>query len=181
MAKIWPVYDGLHPTRGEPWAELPGSEAIALLDLRPSSFLTASSTTPRFGDVSKDQWYRGFQHVVAELDDADATNGWRAGFYRSDIAPREVYRRLIEQALVAELGSADVIRVDYEPAVDSLGRDALRIMVVIAPGSAERLSRRALKASVRLNARLQELGDERTPLIEYATELELAQDAGAQP
>lgn len=33
MAKIWPVYDGKVPTIGQPWAELPLTEAMRLFEL----------------------------------------------------------------------------------------------------------------------------------------------------
>ena len=80
---------------------------------------------------------------------------------------------------MAELGAENVVRVEFEPATDSQGQDALKITVVIAPGSTEKLAKGAsLSALVRLQERLSKMRDDRTPIIEYATEAELAQDGG---
>jgi hypothetical protein len=81
--------------------------------------------------------------------------------------------------LVEELGKDNVVRVDWEPTVDSQGGEALKITVVIAPGSVEKLKNGAvLDAMVKLQERLRQMGDDRFPIIDYATEAELAQDAG---
>jgi hypothetical protein len=179
MAKIWPVYVGINPTIGEPWAVLPITEAMALFELRPQDFVSDLTTTPRFGDVRRDFWFAGFKYIVVEVDRTEAQKiGLEPGFYRSRIAPKEAFRRLIEQPFVAEFGNKNVLRVNYEPTTDSWGRDALRITVVIAPRAARRLAKGALDASIKLQERLQQMGDHRTPIIEYATEAELAQDAG---
>jgi hypothetical protein len=178
MAKIWPVYEGMNPTIGEPWAVLQASEAIILFELEPEDFVSDLTGTPRFGDVRHDLWFAGFKYIVVEIDRAEGRKiGWKPGFYRSRIAPKEAFRRLIEQPFVAELGKKNVVRVEYESTIDSWGRDALKITVVIAPGAARRLAKGTLNASVKLRERLEEIGDERTPIIEYATEAELAQDA----
>jgi hypothetical protein len=80
---------------------------------------------------------------------------------------------------VAELGAENVVRAEYEPTTDSQGRDALKVTVVIAPGATKRLKgQSALSALVGVQKRLREMGEDRTPIIEYATEAELAQDAG---
>jgi len=81
--------------------------------------------------------------------------------------------------LAAELGEDNIVRLDWEPTTDSQGREALKITVVIPPGATRKLRDGAvLDASVRLRERLREMGENRTPIVEYATEAELAQDAG---
>jgi len=78
---------------------------------------------------------------------------------------------------VAALGDENVVRVEFEPTTDSQGQDALKIIVVIAPGTTEKLAEGAsLTALVRLQERLSAMRDDRTPIIEYATEAELVQD-----
>jgi len=180
MAKIWPVYEGKEPTKGGPWADLPISEAVALFELQEDGFVSNSRTTPRFGAVDRDLWYLGYKHIVVEIGASEARRiGWKPGFYKSRVKPNDAFGRLIRQALAAELGDENVVRVEYEPAIDSQGRDALGITVVIAPGATTKLKPgAALDALVRLRSRLHEMREERTPIVEYATEAELAQDGG---
>lgn len=180
MAKIWPVYEGREPTMGGPWADLPVSEAVAIFELRPDDLVSDITATPRFGDVGRDLISAGFKHIVVEVDGREARRAkWKPGFYRSRIAPKEAFGRLIQQALSSELGSDNVVRVEFEPATDSRGQDALRITVVIAPDATRRLKGESvIDARVHLQERLHEMRDDRVPLIEYATEAELAQDGG---
>lgn len=180
MAKIWPVYEGREPTRGGPWVEVPVSEAIALCDLRTQDFVSDPSKTPRFGDANRDLWYAGFKHVVAEIevDEARAAK-WKPGFYRSRLPPKEVFRRLIQQPLLGALGGDNVVRVEFAPGIDSEARGAIEITVVIAPDAIEKLSSgKQVDALVRLRGRLREMRVDRTPIIQYATEAELAEDVG---
>ena len=182
MAKIWRVYDGKEPTRGGPWAELPLSEALAVFELRPEDLVSDLATTPRFGDVNRDLWYAGLKHVVVEVEPNEARRGkWKPGFYKSHFTPREAFRRIIEQPIISELGNENVIRVEYEPTTNSQGRAALRIKVVVAPDATKKLANGSvLDALVKLQSRLDEFGEARTPIIEYATEAELEQDGSYQ-
>jgi hypothetical protein len=116
--------------------------------------------------------------VEVERNEGRRAN-WRPGFYASRVKPKEAFRRLIQQALVSELGADNVVRVDWEPTTDSQGRDAVRILVVIQPGAIKKFRTGAVAdALVKLHERLNEMGDDRTPIVHYATEAELAQDAG---
>jgi hypothetical protein len=180
MAKVWPVSEGREHTPPSPWAEIPLSEAIALFELRPQDFVSSLAAPPHFGNGDRDLWYAGFKHVVVEIEDDEGQKAkWKPGFYKSRIRPREARRRLIQQPLVAELGKDNVIRVEYEPTTDSQGRGALKITVVITPDATDRLANGVvLDALVRLRERLREMRDDRTPILEYATEAELAQDGG---
>ncbi len=180
MAKIWPVYEGREPTRGGPWADVPVSDAISLFELRREDFVSDLSATPRFGKGDRDLWYLGYKHIVVEIGRNEGRRiKWKPGFYRSRVKPEDAFAKLIQQALVSELGAENVVRVEYEPAIGSQGQDALKITVVIAPGAVKKLSKGAsLDALVRLQARLSEMRENRTPIIEYATEAELAHDGG---
>lgn len=180
MAKIWLAYEGREPTRGGPFAEVPVSEAVSIFELRPEDFVSDLATTPRFGDVDRDLWYLGHKRVVVEIGRSEGRRAkWKPGFYRSRVKPEDAFGRLIQQALVAELGAENVVRVEYEPTTDSQGQDALKIIVVIAPGATKKLATGAsLSALVRLQERLSQMREDRTPIIEYATEAELVQDGG---
>ncbi len=180
MAKIWPVYEGKEPTLGGPWASLPILEAVAIFDLRRDHFVSERATTPRFADVQRDLTFAGFKHIVVEVEPGEGRKEkWKPGFYRSPITPKEAFSKLVQHARTAKLGDNNVVRVELEPATDSTGHDALKVTVVIAPGATERLKNGAtLDALVNLQKRLNEMREDRLPIIEYATEAELEQDAG---
>lgn len=180
MAKIWPVYEGKHPTYGGPWSELPFSEAVALFELRPTDFVSGIAVTPRFGDADRDLTWVGFKHIVVEVDPDEAPKlKWKPGFYKSKVKPKEAFRRLLQHAVTPAFGVENIVRVNSEPAVNSLGLAALRIKIVLAPSAIDRLARGAvLDALVRLQEQLREMREDRTPIVEYATEEELAHDAG---
>ena len=182
MAEIWPVYEGKRLSVGMPWASLPLSEAIAIFGLRLDDFVSDSVEKLRSGDLERDLTYAGFKHIVVEVGSSEGRKEtWKPGFYRPPIKPKEAFDKLIQHALTAKLGDNNVVRVESEPTTDSRGRDALKVTVVIAPGATERLKNGAtLDALVSLQERLREMREDRLPIIEYATEAELAQDAGSQ-
>jgi hypothetical protein len=179
MANIWPVYEGERPTVGGPWAHLPLSEAIEICELRPSDFLSDLGNTPRFGPAGRDLTFAGFKHVVVEVEPDEAKRAkWEPGFYKSKIKPDDLFGRLIGQALIAKLGRNNVVRVVWQPTTDSQGEDAIGVTVVLKPGAVRRLQGETLiEALVSLRTRLRELRDDRVPIVHYATEAELAQDA----
>ena len=99
MAKIWPVYEGREPTRPEPWASMPFEEAIELLKLEKKGFLGGLETTPRFGDVSQDGWFRGYEHIIVQLDMVEAKRvNWSAGFYKAKVKPPDAFNLLLKRA-----------------------------------------------------------------------------------
>ena len=180
MAYIWPVYEGSEPTRGGPWADLAASAAVSIFELKPNHLL-CSEKCPRFGDETRDLTYAGYKHTVVEIDETEAREiNFLPGYYHSPVRPKEAFGRLIQQAFADEFGDENVARVEYEPTTDSQGHDALKITVVITPGSAKELAKWApLSALVRLHKRLGEMRQNRTPIIHYATESELAENAGS--
>ena len=75
----------------------------------------------------------------------------------------------------ANFGSQNVVRVESEPTTDSAGQEALNLLIVIAPDVVETINGDAVVDTlVQIIDRLQEAGDDRFPIIEYATEEELA-------
>jgi hypothetical protein len=180
MAKIWPVYEGKIPGIGSPWARLALREAIDLLELRADDHVSDLAPAAHFEDVDRDLGPAALEHVMVEIEkDEGRQLKWKPGFYKSKVSPREAFGRLIRQALAEKLGQENVVRVEYSRTTDSRGQDALKILVVIAPGAARRLANgAALDALVRLRQRLREMRDDRTPIVEYATEADLEQDGG---
>ncbi len=75
----------------------------------------------------------------------------------------------------ANLKPRNVVRVMAEPTVDSEGEDALRITIVIRSGVVAKITGDAfLNTLVELQNRLRTAGEDRFPIVEYATEEELA-------
>jgi hypothetical protein len=75
----------------------------------------------------------------------------------------------------ANFGAENVVRVESEPTVDSTGEEALDILIVVAPSLPDNFTGDdVVDTLVQISARLMESGDERLPLIRYATEEELA-------
>ncbi len=180
MARIWAFYEG--PTSPRAWADLPLSEAVDLLRLKSGSKFYLGLALPIFGDVTRDLWFADYKHVVVQILETDgARHPWRPGYWRSSVSPDEAFRRIMRRALVPALGDENLIRVDLAPSTDSRGHDALLITIVIAPGVAERLDGDAvLSARASLKAQLRAMGDDRTPIVQYATKAELAEDVSLQ-
>ncbi len=66
-------------------------------------------------------------------------------------------------------------RVFSEPIADSEGQEALHITIVLKPGGADRISGdMALDTLVEVERALRGANDDRFPIIDYATEEELA-------
>ena len=181
MAHIWPVSEGRDHTPPFPWADVQLSEAIKLCDLRQDDLVSSLAAPPRFADPDLDLWYAGFKHVVVEVEEDEARKAkWKPGFYRSRLRPKEVFRRLVEEPLVAVLGSDNVVRVEVAPTIDAAGRGAMLTTIVIAPDALPRLTNEALvDAEMRLQERLREMHVAGASIMEFATEAELAEDVGS--
>jgi hypothetical protein len=96
---------------------------------------------------------------------------------------------MVETAQIAEIAEKvarsnlkpEVVeKVFAKPSIDSEGREALQITIVIKPDTAARLDGDALLDTlVQIQDRLHEAGEERFAIVEYATEAEL--EAGDDP
>jgi hypothetical protein len=176
MADIWPVYEGREPTRGEPWLSLPLEDAIALFELKPLQFISDSSRTPRFGPHDRELSLFGYKHVVVEVyEDESRPPDWKAGFYRSPVPPKDAFNRILRYTLGPILGEANVLRVEHVPSTDSRGRVTAKVTVVLAPDARQHITGDiSLSAVGRLQNQLATMGAEGTPILQYATEDELA-------
>jgi hypothetical protein len=176
MADIWRVYEGKEPTRGRPWATLPLDEAIALLELRPEHYISDPSRTPRFGPQDRDLSLLGYKHVVVEVFPSERRPPrWKAGFYRSPVLPKDALNRILHNALAPALGKANVLRVEHVPSTDSEGRDTFWVTAILAPGAQRRITGdMSIDAVGLLQNVLAAFGVEGTPILQYATEEELA-------
>ena len=86
--------------------------------------------------------------------------------------------RIARDVATANLTSSTVRNIITESAIDSEGREALRITIVINPGAATKIKGdAALDTLVQIQDRLQKAGEDRFPIVEYATEEEL-QESG---
>jgi len=79
------------------------------------------------------------------------------------------------------VAEANLERIVTEPATDSEGKEALRIILVLKPGAAKILTGdQALDLLVGIQQKLQAEGEERFPIVEYATEQELVPKNGQE-
>ena len=85
----------------------------------------------------------------------------------------EVGRISMNAASVA-LQGAELSAVFGEPTFDSLGKDALVVTIVIRSGVEKISGDAAIDAFVRIQRDLSEAGEERFPIIEFATEEEMS-------
>jgi hypothetical protein len=87
---------------------------------------------------------------------------------------QEKIEEIAEQVAAANLGAANVDHAKSEPTIDSEGQEALRVTIVIPEEAVARLSGDAtLDTLVRMRDHLRDAGEERFPIIEYATQKEL--------
>jgi hypothetical protein len=95
--------------------------------------------------------------------------------YMSEMLDLETVTQISTEVARANFGSEHIVRVESEPAADSQGEEALNLLIVVAPSIVETMDGEAvLNTLVQIVDRLQQAGDERFPIIEYATEEELA-------
>jgi hypothetical protein len=86
--------------------------------------------------------------------------------------------KIAQDAAAANLTSSAISRVFSEDAIDSQGKDALRITIVINPDSIGKLTGDAVVDTlVGIRDRLRQAAEERFPIVEYSTEEEL-QESG---
>jgi hypothetical protein len=78
--------------------------------------------------------------------------------------------RIVGEVATSTLPRKAVDRVFSEPAIDSAGRDALRITIVIDEDAVSRISGDAAADTlVAVQRRLAEAGEDRFPIVGYAT------------
>ena len=83
--------------------------------------------------------------------------------------------------IATEVATANLSRQNFTSITsgsdtDSTGQEALRITIVIPAGAEKRIQgNAALSTLVQMQERLREAGEDRFPIIEYATERELAE------
>ncbi len=83
--------------------------------------------------------------------------------------------QVVGKAAEEALKGVALARVYSEPALDSDGRDALLVTIVLGSGQLEHMNGdKALDAIVRIQHALLNSGEERFPIIDFATEEELA-------
>jgi hypothetical protein len=86
-------------------------------------------------------------------------------------------QQIAQEVATANLASVNITSVSSSAAIDSEGHDALRIMIVIKPGAETKIKGdAALDTLVGIKERLRLEGEDRLPIVEYATKEEL--DAG---
>jgi len=88
--------------------------------------------------------------------------------------------RIVGDIAATTLIPEAVDHVFSESAIDSAGREALRITIVIDDEAVPKISGDAVVDTlVAVQRRLYEAGEERFPIVEYATVRELAESGGS--
>jgi len=83
--------------------------------------------------------------------------------------------------IATEVATANLSRQNFtsivsSSGIDSTGQEALRIRIIIPSGAEKRIKGTAtLSTLVQMQERLREAGEDRFPIIEYSTDLELAE------
>ncbi|OLB71494.1 MAG: hypothetical protein AUI16_23255 [Alphaproteobacteria bacterium 13_2_20CM_2_64_7] len=86
---------------------------------------------------------------------------------------------IVQKVASANLASDSIVSVNNSPTVDSVGDPALRIRITVTPVSTAAISGdAALRTLHEVHRLLQEQGEDRFPIIEYATPAE-AERAGS--
>ena len=94
MVKVWFVQEGSDPTQGEPQYDLPLEQCIEQLGLAKNLPRSGLDRPPRFDGAHTDL-PRDPRHVFCQVDEPEASeHGWEAAFYRLEISPKEVAKRL---------------------------------------------------------------------------------------
>ena len=84
-------------------------------------------------------------------------------------------RQIAEQVATANLSSANFTSIRSSTTTDSEGHEALRITIIIKPGAEAKIKGdAALDTLVQIQDRLRKEGEERLPIVEYATKEELS-------
>jgi hypothetical protein len=89
--------------------------------------------------------------------------------------------RIVGKVAKQHLGSGRVVKVYHALATDSTANEAVRITIVIRPDAVKHLKGDAvLDTLVHIQEQLNKAGDERVPIVEYATEEELKESGDPQ-
>jgi len=90
--------------------------------------------------------------------------------------------QIAEKAAAAALKRVGISRVVTEPTVDSDGHDALKVLVVFRRGITEQATgAEVVRTFLKVNQDLEKMGEERLPIIEFATEEELESELNGEP
>ena len=88
---------------------------------------------------------------------------------------------ITKAAATTTLGSQSFVDIANTAITDSTGHDALQITIVLTPASTDEVTgERALRTLSEIRKRLQEAGEERLPIVHYATQEELAESGDSQ-
>jgi hypothetical protein len=99
--------------------------------------------------------------------------------YGATMLETEQIDEIAKAAATANLGSAKVVSVKSEHDVDWEGEAVIKILIELKPGSVDSISGDDVtKTLVEISDRLQQAGDDRFPMIQYATTDELEELAG---
>ncbi len=89
--------------------------------------------------------------------------------------------RVVKETASAALANVDVARIISEPTVDSEGREALHVTVVLNESGVDQISGDSvIKVLLEVGRNLRKAGEERPQIIDFATEEELNSGADTE-
>jgi len=95
---------------------------------------------------------------------------------------KEAIATITKAAATTTLGKQSLVDVTNTAVTDSTGHDALQITIVLKPGSTDAITGdRVLRTLDEIRTQLQRAGEERLPIVEYATQDELNESDDFQP
>lgn len=90
-------------------------------------------------------------------------------------------KRAVAEGANAVFGPHMLREVQIEPDVDTEGREILRVLLVLPDGAIKKLGGdKLLQANVAIKRAVSILGEERRPILSYATPEELEDDGEAE-
>jgi hypothetical protein len=94
---------------------------------------------------------------------------------------KDAIAAITKAAATTTLGKQSFVDVTNTAVTDSVGQDALQITIVLTPGSTDAVTGdRALRTLDEIRTQLQRAGEDRLPIVEYATQDELNESDDSQ-
>jgi hypothetical protein len=119
--------------------------------------------------------------ICLECEEARLVVGVRRICYECHMSDERTIKSIARKVATANLGKSNVAGVLSKEIVDSEGRDALLITIVLPPGSSDSIKGpELLNTMVQIQDRLQQQGENRFPFVKYADKNELEERGAAQ-
>jgi hypothetical protein len=164
----------------------PQAETSLIVQIGPDCQWAFNAEKIRLGAVYDLKVGAGFDcpsvRICLECKEARLVVGVRRICYECHIMSDErTIKSIARKVATANLGKSNVAGVLSKDIVDSEGRDAFLITIVLTPGSSDSIKGpELLNTMVQIHDRLQQQGENRFPFVKYADKNELEERGAAQ-